>query len=149
MSKRSSQPSASKPKRVETPSNRLVIFITNGDADVQAIQVDYRNMPDELAAAVRERIYDRLAGPLFEGVHRNVTNRKLLIAIGVVKPDDPAEWPIEADGDWNDGDDFPAFSQLHATVPCFMHNGWMARGDRSPAPSGFVGCDVLMLRGFL
>lgn len=136
-------------KRATTAhSDRLVLGLTNEDAEVQMIEVKYSDMPDDLAAAMRARIADDSSSNLIEGKKYDLAARWLMIAIGQLEPADPAHLDTHDSFDWSDGAYFPKFTKAYNTVACHVYAGWKNPVPKQRGPTSFANCDFLWLSAF-
>lgn len=140
--------SDSSPKRVPvvpTHSEKLLLVVLNEDAEVQMIEVLYKNLPDDIACDVKDWVSTGKGHATFEGPQRNEVCRSLMVAIGVSEPRDSGHRPTK---DWSDGQQYEAMKKIYDTVPVFYHRGWLSPNADDKTPAGATNTDVLVLYSF-
>lgn len=145
---RSAEPPAKRKATTAQNADRVLVCVLNEDAMAQFAMVNYDDMPANLAADVRERVRSDKCEPRYFFTNCDQVARRLMIAIGLEKPE--REDPSKAETMFADRDvpcaDPPDYHRLYNTVPCRKYNGWMTTDDESQeAPNGYAACDVLML----
>lgn len=134
--------------RTSMCAQKLVLVVLNEDACCQALEIEYSDMPADLAKLVRDRLHTRSDSTLYEGPDRDPIFRRLMIAIGAVEPSDPGENPVNDKYDWNDGNEYESLKSIYKTVPVHTHPGWFLTAPKGTEPYTFIQSDVAILHAF-